>query len=425
MCRTRLTALVLTVLFSGTLTGALDQGGAFSWTTSSQEAEKLLSEVQGRIENFQLGSETIEMARKIVALDPGFAMGEYYLSALIPPPEAREHLDKAVELSKRASDGERRFIDAMAQARADNGSNLQQVVPLFVDLAADYPEERLVFRILGQLYQATSNREDARRAFEKAQEIGPCSNRIRSFLANDDLLEGRFVRARQTFLEIERDLPENSTPFAIRYGIAFSYLYEENLEAALSSLKKYLSEYLESGASRNFPEVFIWNSIARISLEGGLPVEAMDAYESGYQAVRDSLLDATQKQLWQGRFLHGKARVLAKMGKHQEAAAEAGVVWQMIEDGGQDAQQYLPAYHYLKGYLELEKGDFAKATEYLTQSDLNDPFQKLLLARAYEGSGKLDMAGNLCREIVDSASNSLERALAYPEARRKMGRALQ
>ena len=119
------------------------------------------------------------------------------------------------------------------------------------------------------------------------------------------------------------------------------------------------------------------------------------------------------------------ARVLAKMGRHEEAAAEAGVVWQMIEDGGPDAQQYLPAYHYLKGYLELEKGDFAKAAEHLTQRDLTDPFQKLLLARAYQGSGKLEMARDLCREIVDSASNGLERALAYPEARRKMGASFQ
>lgn len=76
--------------------------------------------------------------------------------------------------------------------------------------------------------------------------------------------------------------------------------------------------------------------------------------------------------------------------------------------------------HYLAGYLKLEAGDYAKAVEELKQTDLTDPFQKLLLARAYEKSGDTASAQKLYEEITEFNQLTLERALAYPEARKKL-----
>ena len=76
------------------------RGPHFEWTTKSAEAKQGLAELQQRIENFQFGPANAELAQKIVAADPGFAMGVYYLSAVTPPPANETHLAKAVELSK-------------------------------------------------------------------------------------------------------------------------------------------------------------------------------------------------------------------------------------------------------------------------------------------------------------------------------------
>jgi hypothetical protein len=97
-------------------------GAHFEWTTKSADAKTGLAELQQRIENFQFGPANVELAQKIVAADPQFALGTYYLSAVTPPPENEKHLAKAVELSKQASDGERRFIEAMNVARANQGA---------------------------------------------------------------------------------------------------------------------------------------------------------------------------------------------------------------------------------------------------------------------------------------------------------------
>ena len=222
---------------------------------------------------------------------------------------------------------------------------------------------------------------------------------------------------------MEKGLPKGAAPFAVRYGLAFAYLYEGKVDPALDALKTYLAEYKDSGAAQGFPEVFIWNSIARINLENGRLEEAMKAYEKGYESVPGSSIPDDQKQVWLGRLHHGRCRTLARMGKHEEAWAEAQKIKKMIDDGGEPAKQYIPAWHYLAGYLKLEAGDYQAAVDELKQANPQDPFHNLLLARAYEKVGDKENARKTYQAVVDSQQNGLERALAYPEAKRKLASA--
>jgi tetratricopeptide (TPR) repeat protein len=399
-------------------------GGAFTWTTKSAEARSTLKELQQRIESFQFGPPVVELARKIVAADPSFALGHYYLSVLLPPNEGQPEIDKALELAKSASDGERRLIEALAPTRAVQTANdprIGEAADKLEALARDYPEERLVQVILGQLYQGLSEPAKARAAFERCEALGPSSPRVRAFLANDDLLRGEYERARTTFEQVETQLPKGAAPFTVRYGIAFADLYEGKVDAALASLRTYLDEYRDAGLSQGFPEVFIWNSIARINLENGRLDEAMKAYAKGFESVPGSGLPDDQKEIWKGRLLHGQARTLARMGQHEKAWAQAEQIKGMIEQGGEEAKQFWPAYHYLAGYLKLEAGDLQGAIDHLQQADQKDPFHVLLLARAYERAGRTQDAQAAYRSVVDSTSNGLDRALSYPEAKRKLG----
>lgn len=403
--------------------GALAEGRKFEWTTQSAEAKKLLTEIQWQVETFQAGPAIQATAQKLVDADANFAMGEYYFSAVTPPPGNQAHLDKSVELAKKASDGERRFIEAMVVVRAEQGARaLADGAPLLEKLGADYPGERLVPVLLGQIYQNNGQGAKARVQFEKALAIGPKSPRMRSFIANDDLLHAEYEKARAGFEAVEKELPKNTAPFPVRYGLAFAHLYEGNPDAAIRALETYLREYKDSGASQAFPDVFIWNSIARINLENGRSEAAMKAYESGYASIPGSNLPDDQKQIWLGRLLHGKCRTLARMGKSEAAWKEAETIRAMIEKGGEQGKPFLPAYHYLAGYLMLEKGDVAKALEHLKQANVPaDPFHTLLLARAFERAGDKENARKNYAAVVDSQQNGLERALAYNEAKRKLG----
>jgi tetratricopeptide (TPR) repeat protein len=161
--------------------------------------------------------------------------------------------------------------------------------------------------------------------------------------------------------------------------------------------------------------------MARAQLESGDPQSAIPSYEKGYESVKASTLPDQEKQVWLGRLHHGRARSLARMGKHKEAWEEAEIVRTMIEEGGEAGKQFVPAYHYLAGYLKMEAGETEAALEHLKQAEPeHDDFRTLLLARAYERLGDKTSARKAYQEIVDSKDNNLERAIAYPEAKKKL-----
>ena len=108
------------------------------------------------------------------------------------------------------------------------------------------------------------------------------------------------------------------------------------------------------------------------------------------------------------------------MGKHEEAWAEVETVRKMIVQGGEAGRQYWPAYHYVAGYAKLEAGDYPAALEHLLQADPKNPFDVLLLARAYEKVGRTKEAKAAYQKVLDSQWAGIERPLAYNEAKKKV-----
>jgi tetratricopeptide (TPR) repeat protein len=383
------------------------------WSTKSEAARKQLAEVRRLVEVF--GAPQAQ-AEKLVAADPEWCMGEYYLSA-VATSDNQKHLDRSVELAKKGTVAEWRLIDAMVIARSPKFADA--VEPL-TKLAADYPGERMIQMLLGQIYAAAGKNPESEAAFEKAKALDATTPRVHAFLANQLIMKGDYAGALTAFDKALKMMPPGGAAGPIRYGEAFAYLYEGKVDEALARLQRFVDEYKNAGAPFGLPEVFIWNSIARINLENGRYAEAMKAYEKGYESVPGSGLEETQKKIWLGRFEHGRARTLARMGRMDEAWTEAQKVRKAIDEGGDQAKQFEPAWNYLAGYLKLEAGDPKAAVEYLTRSNPQDPFHRLLLARAYERLGDTANAKKTYQEVVDSTTNNLERALAYPEARKKL-----
>jgi tetratricopeptide (TPR) repeat protein len=388
------------------------------FSTDSKEAKECVAQIVNRIETFQFGPEVNALAKKSVDADPNFAFGYYLLgTTAATPDDVKKYSEKAAELAKTASDGERRYIEAVLLTRAQKPT---EALPMFLDLAKQYPDDRMVQMLLGQVYTNLGKLEEANASFERAIKLDGSTPRVYTFLGNNEVLKGNYARARELFNKSLAMQVKGSAPFGPNYGLAFAQIYQGDIKSAIKTLEAYAAEYQTSTQQQNFPAVFIWNSIARLHLEHGKAEEAMKAYEKGYATIPGSNLDETQKKIWLGRLHHGKARTLAKMGKREEAWKEAELIKKMIEDGGKEGEQFWPAYHYLAGYLKLEAGDYAKAVEELKQTDLNDPFHKLLLARAYEKSGDQTSAQKLYKEITQFNQLTLERALSYPEARKKL-----
>jgi tetratricopeptide (TPR) repeat protein len=402
----------------GCFGGPRANGKKIEFSTESKEAKDCVAQIVNRIETFQFGPEVNALAKKSVDADPNFAFGYYLLgTTAATPDDVKKYSEKAAELAKTASDGERRYIEAVLLTRAQKSA---EALPKFIELAKEYPEDRMVQMLLGQVYTNLGKLDEANASFEKAIKLDGSTPRVYTFLGNNEVLRGNYGKARELFNKSLEKQVKGSAPFGPNYGLAFAHIYQGDIKAAVKQLEAYAADYQTSTQQQNFPAVFIWNSIARLHLEYGNAADAMKAYEKGYATIPGSNLDETQKKIWLGRLHHGKARTLAKMGKRDEAWKEAEVIKKMIEEGGKEGEQFWPSYHYLAGYLKLEAGDYAKAVEELKQTDLTDPFHKLLLARAHEKNGDAASAQKLYKEITEFNQLTLERALAYPEAKKKL-----
>jgi tetratricopeptide (TPR) repeat protein len=393
---------------------------AFPPGTDSEVAAAKIVEVQERIENLQFGPGNQELVTEAIEADPEFALAWLYRAYQFPPD--MEALAKAEELAKTAPDSHRRYIEIQATTFKDPtvAPNIAAIEPL-QKLAEEYPGERPLWMFIGLYQQMDGRTEDARASFEQALALDASTPRVHAQLAGTLILDGQYAQARKALKKALELVPAGAAPANIRYQVAFTHLYEGHVDEAIRTLTTFADEYERAGRPFGIPEVFIWNSIARINLENGRLEKAMEAYEKGYESVPGSSLDETQKKLWYGRLLHGKSRTLARMGRHEEAWKNVVEVRRMIDEAGEEGQQYEPAYHYLAGYCKLEAGDYEAAIEHLEEADPNDPFQHLLLARAYEKAGRKAEARKAYEEVVASQTNNIERALALPEAQRKLG----
>ena len=390
----------------------------FVWTTKSKEAAAAATAAVRGIESNEAFPRLQSLAQMAVAADPDFAFGHYLMATFSQTPDqARPHAEKAVELAKSASAGERDYINAVLLVRQQKGA---EALPILLEIEKQYPDERMVHMMLGQVLSNLGRFGEARAQFERAIKIDGTTPRAYAFIGNVYLLQDDFKRAREYYaLSLARKQPK-SAPFAPHAGLAFAYVYERKWDDAIKAMEAFRADFIESGNSAAFPEVFIWNAIGRMYLESGRPEQALEAYKKGFESVPGSNLDELQKTIWKGRLIHGTGRSLAKLGRHEEAWAQAETIKKMIESDEANGKQFWPAYHYIAGYLKYEAGDYAAAIEHMKQADMTDPFHMLILARSYEKSGNTAEAQKLYRQIVDTKVSNIERALAYPEAKSKL-----
>jgi Tfp pilus assembly protein PilF len=135
-------------------------------------------------------------------------------------------MDKALELAKRASDGERRYLEAVSLVRTQKPA---EALPILKQLAQDYPGERLVRMMLGQVLLNQGNLEEARPNFEKAIQIDNSTPRAYNFLGNYHLLKGDYAKAREMYRNALQKKMKGTAPFGPNYGLAYTYVYEGNI----------------------------------------------------------------------------------------------------------------------------------------------------------------------------------------------------
>lgn len=412
--RQRRCFLVLALLLGFSLSASHAQK-KLTLSTKSQDAKHAYAETIKGIESFQQFQPLQQLAQSIVKADSNFAMGHMLVAAFSQPDARTKITEKALQLGAKASKGEQLYLEATSYAYTNNR---EKAIEIFTKLHKQYPGERRVCMMLGQLHQQLGQFKEAISYFEAANKIDASTPRAHSMIGDCYVLQEQYAKAREYYDAAISRVGPDASPFGPFFGKALSNIYEGQPDPAIAAVKEFHSRYSRNGSAEGFPDVWIWNFTGRVNLEFGRYDEALKCYETGYKSVPGSSIDSVNQKVWFGRVFHGKARTLAKMGRHGEAQQYADQIKMMIETGGKEGEQYWKAYHYLAGYLKLESGDYKAAAEHLEQSDQEDPFQKLLLAKANLKLGNKSYALDICKEIVKNTNNNFDRALAYPEAKK-------
>jgi len=449
----RLATLCLIILNLFMFTTLFAQNGKLKISTSSPEAQKLY--YQARMELEKENAQAIpELARRALKVDPDFAMGLMLLSVLANGATADSLLGVAIEKGKKnATAAEVSYIEAVRLQRKQDMAGATKILD---QLISEFPKDRDTMIYAAQLHQALKNYDKAEEYLKKGIELDGSTPRGYRLLAGvyqaagkpdkvskilqtgiknagestglyqasgtAALLQENYEEARNYYKKAIKMIDRDATPFVPFFGYAWTHMYEGNPDDALKIIDKFLARYNRNGAAQGFPPVWIWNQIGRIHLENGRLEEAMIAYKTGYKSVPPSQISDARKKVWEQRSNHGQARTLAKMGKHEDAMKIVNKMEKLLNSEATEQQraQFEPAFHYLAGYVMLEANKLEAAIEHLRKTSEQNAFHLLLLARAYEKSGDTKNALAKYKAITKMNRNNVERALSYPEAKKKV-----
>lgn len=446
-------------------------------TTKSDEARNEF--LQGRdLSEKLLAQESLQHFQNAIALDPDFASAELALANNAPTTkEFFEHLNKAVALSSKASDGEKLQILA-AQAGA-NGDTVKQKEYLD-QLVAAYPNDERVQAAIGNYYFAQQDLTSTVEHYKKATGIAPNFSPSYNILGYAYKQLGDYMEAERAFQKYIELIPNDPNPYdsygellmkmgryddsiaqynkalsinshfpSSHFGIAGDLMYMGKPEPATAEMQKIVDQALNDGERRlayfgmavvasdngQFGQAQqamdkeyaiaeknndVVSMAADLQTKGNIYVAtpnssaAAQQFDRSLKILEDSSVSQEIKD--NSKLLHEFNMAAIALDKKDYAAAKAHIeTYRKGAEASKNSFQMKQA-HELAGRLALGQKDYDAAITELGQANLQDPRNLYRLSQAYQAKGDSGKAKDYLKQTA--AFNSLP-ALNYAFIRRK------
>ncbi|MFY9549772.1 MAG: tetratricopeptide repeat protein [Thermoanaerobaculia bacterium] len=436
--------------------------GKIPVTTSSAEARNEFLQGRDQFEKLLI-TNSIAHFQKAVSLDPSFALAELSLANSAPTgKEFFDHLNKAVSLADKASNGERLLILA-TQAGANNNAVKQK--EYLEDLVEAYPNDEraqfnlggyyfgqqeypkaiehnkkatelnpsfsTAFNILGYAYRQNTDYANAEKAFQKYIQLIPKDPNPYDSYAELLLKMGRYD---DSIAQYRKALAIDSNFVNAHQGIAMDLLYLGKPDQAAAELENITKKartdgerrtamfalmvvHIDSGKTGKALEevdkqyalgektndvpamAFDRGLKGNILLDTGKPDQAKAEFERGVKLVEGSNLSPEIKEN-AGLVLHYNLARVALAKKNVAAAkSEAEEFRKGAAASKNPFQAKLP--HELDGIIALAEKDYDKAVAELQQANQQNPQNLYRLCQAYQGKGDPEKAKESCKQAAD------------------------
>jgi tetratricopeptide (TPR) repeat protein len=459
-------SLVLAMATSAGPMLAQDRAGAgvvkIPITTEVTEARQEYLKGRALGENLR-AHDSREVLQRVVAKDPNFALGHYSLA--LNSPTAKEffrHLNQAVGLSAKASEGERLMILGLqAGANADTDKQRQY----YEQLVAAYPQDERAHFLLGNNYFGQQDYPKALREYQKSVEVAPDFAPAYNLLGYAYRQVERYEDAEKAFKKYIELIPNDPNPydsyaellmrmgrfdesvamyrkalaadpnFAPSYiGIASNLTYQGKYDAARAEAGKLQRAarndadrrnalfataiaYAEEGkldqALAELKKLYVVaekiNDAANMAgdavamgdvlLEAGRPEEARKQYETALRLQLDS--DLSQEVKDDAKLVHHYN--LGRVAVHSKDLAGARKHAETFMQGATAKKNSaeIRQGHELAGTIALKEKQFDQAIAHLGKANQQDPYVLYRMGKAYKGKGDQARADELFRRAAN------------------------
>ncbi len=437
-------------------------GGKIPVTTSSAEAKAEFLKGRDNLEKLLI-TDSIAHFQKAASLDPGFASAELALANSAPTgKEFFEHLQKAVGLADKASNGEKLLILA---AEAGANTNPAKQKEYLDTLVAAYPNDERAHFNLGGYFFGQQQYAQAIEQYKKATELEPSYSTAYNLLGYSYRQTGDFAGAEKAFQKYIELIPRDPNPYDsyaelllkmgrfddsiaqyrkaleidpnflnAHQGIAMNLLYSgkpAEAEAELANITQKArtdgerrtalfaltvvhidggkmakaledvdKQYALGEKTNDVPAMAFDNGLkGNILLEMGKPDQARAEFERGLKLVEGSALSAEIKANAALVSHYNLARVAVAKRDFAAAKSEADVFRKGAEAKKNPAQ--VRNAHELDGIIALAQKDYDRAIAELLQANQQNPQDLYRLCQAYKGKGDAAKA----KEYREKAAN--------------------
>jgi tetratricopeptide (TPR) repeat protein len=436
--------------------------GKIPITTASDAARA--EYVQGRtlVDNLQI-TDSLAHFQKAVELDPNFALAELSIANSAPNgTQFFEHLNKAVALADKASNGEKLLI---LSAQDGANGNVKGVKENLDQLVAAYPNDERAHFALGGWYFGQNQYPEAIEQYRKATELNPSFASAFNLLGYAYRQNVNYPEAEKAFQRYVELIPKDPNPYdsyaelllkmgrfddAIaqyrkaleidpnfinaHQGIAMALLYQGKPDAAVAELESIDKKARTDGErrtglfARNIVHIdsgklpkaiedaqaqyalgektndvgamaFDKGLMGTIALEMGKPDQAKKEYEAGVALVRASNLSPDIKNNAELVLHYNLARV-AVAKKDLATAKKEADAFRAGAAASKNPNQVKNA-HELDGIIALAEKDYDKAIAELSQANQQNPQDFYRICVAYQGKGDAAKAAEFCKKAAD------------------------
>ena len=438
--------------------------GKVPLSTKSEEARTLYD--RGLALSDQLRPhDARQLFQQAAAKDPEFAMAHYQLALNSPTPkESRAHLDQAVALSGKASDGERLLILSL-----QSGADAQPTKSLEYakQAAAKYPEDPRAHTTLGNSYFfGQQDYTKARDELQKAIEIDPNFSPAYNMLGYSHRFLGNYPEAESAFKKYIALVPNDPNPYdsyaellmktgrfdesivqyrkalsidphfvGSHFGITSDLIFQGKHDQAIAETQK-----MERAGRNDGDRRFAMFTRTLVYVDQGNANQALKEMQRQYDlgagigdtaamagdliSMGDILLNAgkpddAKKRYEQALDVQGKSGLSsavkedAKLGHHYNLARVA-LTKNDVETAKAEAATYLNGAtaeqnplrtrqaHELAGTIALKERKFDQAVGELGQANQQDPYVLYVVALAYQGKGDKQKAYEMFKQAAES-----------------------